>query len=202
MVALLVCGVLSLAPGAGRGASTDEQKLVAALDSLSAARRSELAEAFRSAAKTNPHEDAPELRQAAKLIQVRDGPELQELLRELRKRGLDWRDVLPETLRNQMLGGGDAENLAGSDAPTPPANDRTGPTQPEAPGTVRVYDPEYSAVAASETPEDMESPDAGMVPFTDAWTAAKSRAAKSLAPRTVDPKYHATLRAFFATPSP
>jgi len=68
-------------------------------------------------------------------------------------------------------------------------------------GVVRVWDPLYAKVAAEGPPSGDRGDGVGetpMVPYEDAWAAARRRAAEALVGDTVPAEYRRMVREFFA----
>jgi len=198
VLVVLLCAAVAMLPPR-RGAA---ERLADSLEGLPQAVRKELARAFAEAGTDRP-EHGRLLAEAARAVEVKDAETLRRILNELEARGVKVRRIIGRDVPARAAGAGGGEDAAGVARSRPAAAGREVADRPggDADGVVRVWDPLYAKVAAKGPP----SGDRGdgvrvspMVPYEDAWAAARRRAAEALVGDTVRPEYRRMVREFFA----
>jgi hypothetical protein len=148
---------------------------------------------------------AEALAAAAVAVEARDAEELAKIIAALRRAGYEPTAVLPGPLLAAMAAGQSHERptaatgRAGDDAgdgQIPPVTS-TGPTDPNDPTSVAVYDPLYTARGGNTS--DGHTAAGAHVPLDAAWAAARDRAARSLADGDIPSQYRQLVQDFFNT---
>ena len=193
MLAVLWCGALAMLP---QGRSADEQ-LLAALGDMSPEAIKALAEDFARAAEA-PGAEAPLLSRAADAVERKDVRSLEAILADLRRRGVRLaRIVRPDVLAMAAGGGSDASDTAA----TRPADAAQKRPNRHGGGPVHVWDPLYdkltSNIQSSTQPIGTNGSEPS-VSYTDAWSAARLRAAGALRTGSVRAEYRRMVREFFS----
>jgi len=193
MLAVLLCGALVMLPQ-HRGAG---ERIINALGGMSPEAVKALAEEFARAARA-ADANAPLLARAAKATRQKDARVLAAILADLRRRGVRLvRIVRPDVLALATAGGSDA-NGSVETRPAPPST--TGPNR-YAGGPVHVWDPLYGKFnsgrrSTTQTAGTDDPPP--VVNYSDAWTAARLRAAGALRTGSIPPEYRRMVRDFFS----
>ena len=206
---LLACVVLALLGGDGRG--TSPRDLAARLAAVPRDQRQALSADLRQAAGEAGQDSqlAAELLQAADVVEVGDSdrlaallPSLQEAARSSPGRALSAVGELLAALKRAgagVAGKADGEGPGGSQPSVKP-NGGDGPRRP-APAAVNVYDPLYKPPPSGpEGGEGLPATSAGaepLVPYADAWAAARARADQALRQGQVPAQYTNLVRDFF-----
>jgi len=196
---VLLCIVLGFVPSGGH--DSEGRRLAAAIRSASLAERLAAAESLRGAARqvSGRPELADRLVKAAHAIEVRDEEQLRKILDQLDREGFQIASAIPPKLvaaaRTATAAG---ENASG--AARAPAGGGT--TDPGPAGLVRVYSPPRAdSSAAGAANGDSGATDSSAaeqtIPYADAWTVARERAAARIARGQVPPRYHRLVRDFF-----
>ncbi len=193
MLAVFLCGATSMLPQSRR---VDEQ-IIASLGDMSPEAIRALADEFARAAQA-ADTDAPLLARAAHAARQKDARALSAILDDLRRRGVKLvRIMRPDVLALAMAGGSDA---AGS-ARTKPAVSDPIHSGGHAGGPVHVWDPLYDKFASNKpagAKPKVNQNSGPTVTYSDAWSAAHSRAAGVLRTGSLRPEYRAMVREFFS----
>ena len=205
----LLCIAMTFLPALGpRPDSRRLQALAQSIDTMNAADRKELSDAFRqaaAAARNNP-DVAAQLAAAAHVIEVKDAAELEQILRKLRAAGYRPLDVVPGNLLTQA--GLAPPPAAGRHDVTPTPMARTGlknaaasgqggDATAQAPETVRVYNPLYHDLVKTSPGGASSDANAPATTFADAWALARARASDALARGELPQRYRRLIRDFF-----
>jgi len=200
---VLLCVVLAFVPSIERRELHGEgRRLAAAIASAAPADRQAAADSLRKAARQagGKPELAGRLVRAARAVEIRDEGRLGDILDELRREGFEIASVVPGKLltaaRAAKAGGASTSGAA-------PGPGGAGRSQAGSGGLVRVYSPgQGRRPAAGAANEDSGGePDVGAVretiPYAEAWSAARERAAARIAGGKIPPQYRRLVRDFF-----
>ncbi|MDP7637790.1 MAG: hypothetical protein QF577_09630 [Phycisphaerae bacterium] len=190
VLVVLLCAAVAMLPPR-RGAA---ERIGDSLGGLPQAVRKELARALAEAGTDRPQHGRL-LAEAARAVEVKDAETLRRILNDLEARGVKVRRIIGPDVLARAAGAGGGEDATGVARSRPAAGGGNGG------GVVRVWDPLYAKVAAEGPPSGDRGDGVGetpMVPYEDAWAAARRRAAEALVGDTVPAEYRRMVREFFA----
>ncbi|MBN1943435.1 MAG: hypothetical protein JW849_09110 [Phycisphaerae bacterium] len=188
---ILFCGALLLLPG-------PDDRLAAKLLAADAIQRDAMIQKLLRAAEKADPETRGVLTELTGVIEARDEKELHRLLEQLRRAGLDVREMLPEEAGDLPPVSSGEGRFTETDTETafslPREKERTTGAV-TAVGHPRYAD--HASPPAETTPSRVAPPiSAGETPEMLAWRAARARAAQADLDSPVPLRYRAILRAF------
>ncbi len=217
-IVVLLCTSLAFLPSPpGNEYASEAARMAAAIEAARPVDRRKIADRLRKAARSaaDDPERSRRLTEAARATEIRDRERLREILRQLGEARVDLSSLIPSELTGVADARGEREESEAAGAPGEdevPRNgseDRTGaqrfadsaPTDRLA-GLVSVYDPEYARTTIDPAPEEairVREADGKYVSYTDAWSAARERAAGSLTTGAIPFEYRQLVRDYFRT---
>jgi hypothetical protein len=178
-------------------------RLALVADRLERAQRREIATAMRNAARSADPDKARLLREAAiVMVDAEDRDRLAKLLEELRRRGYDVREDVPRQVLEalaKMGGDGDAASATGTDDDRSRTDIETDPNESDGPGRLV-----FSPTAGEDNPTDANAATRAIrpepLPWEQAWSRARQRAADALTGGRVPPRYRELIERYYERP--
>lgn len=200
-LAVLLCATMSFLPmpQAPVGPAVAE-RVVAALPTMSAQQRQQLADVLREAAEKAKDKPAIEanLQRAARAAEDADPETMQKALELLASGGLELRRVIPPEF--QSVGGGEKAPTAGNPttsenvASRSPTNPDSQPPEGSTTDYVRVMNPDYGTVGGADRTSQQS---VQTLPWQQAWERARARAIQELDAGQVPSACRAMVKDFF-----
>lgn len=204
LLTMMLCGALLLPDLLNRRDDLGSQ-----LAGLSEAQRRELAQRLHQQGASASAEKKAALTEVAKVVEFTSQADLEEALRKLDAQGHggELRKLLAQEVRLLAQtgspggnGGGNRSSTAPDTQPHPPAFAQL---RPEGPARVRVWDPDYARLLTTRPVGQGgtdPAPAGPLVPFDQAWQAARRKAEQALDAGEIPPEHRSLVRRFFDPP--